>query len=219
MNRKTKAAEFVNEGYDITITGRHVLVTESMKDYALEKLSKIERFADRIIDMQVTMDIQKLQHRVDIVTQVNHIRIKSSATSEDMYISIDRAVEKLQRQLLDYKGKLQEHLGKPSLSTVDIRVNVIRPIQEEGAIWEINDEIEDENQRSILEQYKPHRIVSQEKHPLRTLSYQEAIMKMDLSGDVFLLFRSEEDQQLKLIYRRSDDNYAIIEPENQSPTA
>ncbi len=43
MSRKTKAAEFVDEGYTVSVTGRNLLVTSAMMDYALEKLSKIER--------------------------------------------------------------------------------------------------------------------------------------------------------------------------------
>lgn len=213
MNRKAKAAEFVNEGYNISITGRHVLVTDAMKDYALEKLSKLERFSDKIIDMQITMDIQKLEHRVGIVIKANHILIKGSASSEDMYLSIDRAIAKLQAQLLRYKTKLQDHQHRASLSTVDMNVHVLRPAGE-ADLGDINEEIEDENLRCLIDQYKPHRILSQEKCPLKLLSYDEAIMEMELSGHAFLLFRSIEDGQLKVIYLRSDGNYAILEPEN-----
>lgn len=60
MNRKEKALEFVNEGYNIQVTGRHVEVTDSMKDYAMEKLSKLDRFSDQIIDVNVIMEIQNL---------------------------------------------------------------------------------------------------------------------------------------------------------------
>jgi putative sigma-54 modulation protein len=45
---------------------------------------------------------------------------------------------------------------------------------------------------------------------MKTLTQNEAIIKMELSGDQFLIFRSEEDRKLKVIYRRSDDHYGII---------
>jgi len=48
--------------------------------------------------------------------------------------------------------------------------------------------------------------------PLKTLSYQEAVMKLDLSHDPFMLFVNETDQKLKVIYRREDGDYGIIEP-------
>lgn len=212
MSRKAKAAEFVNEDYSINVTGRHVLVTDAMKDYAIEKIAKIEHYTNRIIDVVVTMDIQKLEHRVDIVMQVNHIKIKSSASSDDMYVSIDLAADKLEKQLLKYKDKLQDHRDKP-LGKVDINVNILEPSRASD-LSEINYEIEQENIKNLISLYKPHRIVAQEVKPLINLTFDEAVVKMELSGDAFLLFRSVEDNQLKVIYRRSDSNYGVIEPEN-----
>ncbi|MFA6914769.1 MAG: ribosome-associated translation inhibitor RaiA [Parachlamydiales bacterium] len=212
MNRKEKIAEFINEGYTISVTGRHVLVTDAMKDYIIDKLSKMERYSSRILEVVVTMDIQKLDHRVDITAKVNHLSIRSSAISDDMYVSIDQAVDKLEKQFLKYKDKLQDHQHR-ALSYVDMNVNVLQPLRD-GDIFEINEEIENENKRHMEEKYKPHRIVAQESRPLKTLSYDEAVVKMELSGDSFLLFRCVEDNQIKVIYRRSDNNYGIQEPEN-----
>lgn len=211
MSNKTNP-ELSTEGYNITISGRHVLVTESMKDYALEKLSKIEKFSPRMIDVMVTMDIQKLEHRVDIVLHFNNIKIKSHAATGDMYASIDLAVDKLENQIRRYKNKIQDYHFK-ALKEVDMNVNVIRAhVKDE--LSEVNDEIDEENEKSLLEKYRPHHVVAKEKRPLKTLSLDEAIMKMELSSDVFLVYRSEEDQKLKVIYRRNDGDFGVIEPES-----
>lgn len=212
MSHKSKASEFVNDTYNIDVLGRNVLVTDAMKDYAIEKVSKIDKFShQRIIDVHVTMDIQKLEHRVDILMQVDHVKIKSSASSEDMYASIDLATDKLQQRLVKYKKRLQEHAAKP-LSSVDMNVNVVNMSQDEIAV--INDEIESENQKQLLDTYHPHKVLSQEKRPLKVLTHKEAIMKIDLSGDNFLIFRCEEDQRLKVIYKRNDGHFGIIEVES-----
>jgi putative sigma-54 modulation protein len=210
MSRKSKAAEFLQEAYNITVTGRNVMVTDAMKDYAIEKISKIERFSNRIIDVVVTMDIQKFEHRVDIVLKVNHIKIKSQAITNDMYASIDKAVDKIEAQLLRYKEKLQDHQAK-GIAAVDMNVNVLRFTDEE--LVDVNDEIEDENRRRLMDRYRPHKIVNKETLPLKTLTDGEAIMKMDLSGDNFLIYRSEESQRLKVMYRRNDGDFGVIEPE------
>lgn len=211
MSRKSKAAEFLDEVYNITVTGRNVMVTQSMKDYAIEKVSKIERFSDRIIDVVVTMDVQKLDHRVDIVLKVDHTKIKSQASSEDMYLSIDRAVKKIEAQLIRYKSKLKDHHAK-GVSTIDMNVNVLRSASEEEVV-DVNIDIEDENRRRLLDKYHPHQIVKREITPLKTLTDGEAIMKMDLSGDAFLIFRGEDNQRLKVIYRRSNGDFGVIEPQ------
>lgn len=209
MKGKAKAVEFAGEQYSIQVIGRHVQVTDAMKDYAIDKISKIERLSDRIIDVIITMDIQKLEHRIDIEVRVNHVKIRTHATTEDMYKSIDIAVDKLKEQVRRYKRRLHDHRAR-SAGYVDVNVNVVRHYQDPVA--EINEDIEEENERSLMAIYRPE-VVSREKRPLPTLTVEEAIMRLDLSGDKFLVYRSEEDQKLKVIYWRNDGNFGIIEPE------
>lgn len=205
MSRKSKAAEFVGEGYNIMVTGRSIHVTEPMKDYAMEKVAKLERFSNRIIDVLITMDIQRVEHRVDIVLKVEQIKIKSQASSDNMYASIDKAVDKLEAQLLKYRSRINDHHAKErTFQEMDVSVYQ-RP--EEA----LDEDIPSEGEETEL--FQPHKIVKKEKMPLKTLTFDEAIMKMELSQDSFLIFRSEEDMKLKVIYRREDENYGVIEPE------
>lgn len=207
MSRKTKAMQFAQDVYDISVSGRNVQVTESMKDYAIEKIMKIERFSDRIIDVNVIMDIQKLDHRVDIIMKVDHIKIKSQASCTDMYASIDKAVAKIETQLLRYKDKLQDHQNK-GVKSVDMNVNILKALADEELV---NAEIEEENNRISQNKFQLHRIASRETRPLKVLTFDEAVMKMELSGDAFLIFRHEEDMKIKVIYKRKDGNFAVIE--------
>lgn len=204
MNRKAKALEFVDAGYDIQITGRHVAVTEPMKDYAMEKVSKLDRFVNRIIDVNVIMDIQKLDHRVEIILKVGGMKIVSRATTTDMYVSIDQAVDKLEAQILRYKSKIQDYHAK-GRAAEEMNVNVVSP-------GEIAEDLDLDQEDSALARFKPHTVVKQETRPLKTLTYEEAVMKMELSHDPFMIFKNEVDQKLNVIYRRKDDNYGIIEP-------
>jgi len=208
MDRKAKALEFVDAGYNIQITGRHMDVTEPMKDYAMDKISKIERFTNRIIDVNVIMDIQKLDHKVELIFKAGGIKIVSSAATTDMYVSIDQAVDKLEKQVLRYKSKLQDHHAK-SHAVVDMNVNVI-------STQEIDEDLgldQESLNRQVIDRFKPHRVVNQEVRPLKILTVDEAVMKMELSGDAFLLFKNEATQKLEVIYRRNDGHYGIIEPE------
>ncbi len=209
MKGKAKAVEFENEEYSIHVVGRNVAVTDAMKNYAIEKVFKLERFSNRIIDVTITMDIQKLEHRCDIDIRVNHVKIRSHGVSTDMYAAIDDAIEKVSNQIRRYHKRLTEHQAK-SISMVDMNVNVLAPAKDELA--EYNDEIESENQQKMIEEYT-HNIVSQETLPLKTLTMDEAVMRLDLSGQNFLVYRSQEDNQIKIIYRRKDGQFGIIEPE------
>ncbi len=211
MNRKAKALEFVDAGYDIKVTGRHVQVTDSMKDYALEKISKIERFMNRIIDVNVIMDIQKLDHRVEIILKAGNSKITSQASSQDMYASIDKAVSKLEAQIRRYKSKLQDHHAKGH-AVIDMVVNVIQRPEEDELDFDNEEEEEEVLDNAPKTSSEPLSVVHQETLPLKILTYDEAIMKMELSGDAFLIFKNEVDQKLKVIYRRKDGHYGIIEP-------
>jgi putative sigma-54 modulation protein len=209
MNRKATAAKFAGEGYTISVVGRHVDVTEAMKAYAIEKIGKLEKFHHRMQDVVITMDVQKLKHKVDIVLKIDQILVKSHAESEDMYASIDLAVDKLSRQVSDYKDRIQTHQAKPQ-SAVDMLVNVFSS-KEKAQIEAVNDEIYDENMKRLEESYKPHKIVSQEVWPLKSLNYEEALWHMELANEPFLIYRCEEDQKLKVLYRRRDGDFGVVE--------
>lgn len=211
MSRKSKALEFVDEMYNMSVTGRNIEVTEPIRDYIMEKISKIERFTHRIIDVNVILDIQKLDKRVEVILKAENIKVRSQAISTDMYASIDKAVDKIEAQLRRYKTKLKDHQVRGTKS-VDMNVEVLRGSRD-AYLEDVNEEIERVNEEKKLNKYHPHELVKQEKRPLKTLTYDEAVMKMELSQDFFLVFRHEEDMKIKVIYRRNDGDYGIIKPE------
>ncbi len=195
--------------YNIAVVGRHVLVTEAMKKYATDKIHKMDRISDRIIDVTVTMDIQKLEHRLSIVMFVGNVKIKVQAITEDMYASIDLAVDKLQAKLRKYKKRIQEHQAKP-LHSVDMQVNVLRA---PDPIEEVNEAIEEENQRQLESDFFPTEVVRKTSTPLKTLTFGEALMKFELSDEPFLLYRSEETQKIKVVYHLEGGEIALLELE------
>ena len=190
------------------IFGRHLHVTDTMKEYVTNKLQKIERLVDNIIDINVTLDVQKVLNSVTIVMHFGHYTVKVEASTDNMYASVDQAVHKLSHLLHRYKDKLKAHHTKGH-GEVNLDVDVYGPPSEEDLI---NDAIDEENARRDEKRFTFHKIVRRDKHPLKTLSRTEALMKMELSSAPFLIFKSEEDQKVKVIYRMADENYGIVEP-------
>ena len=212
MPEKTKAEikqRFADREYPIQIIGRHVDITDTMKSYAVDKLAKVERFGGHVVEVTVAMDIQKLMHTVDFLINVNNNIIKVTGRSENMYASVDQAIARLEAKLRRYVRRLHEHNAK-GLAEIDVNVNVIERI---SPLEDINDQIEEENLRQIEDELRPHQIVSKETKRLKTLNQEEAIMKMELSEELFLVYRGEEDRKLKVLYRRADGNYGVIEAE------
>jgi len=88
-------------------------------------------------------------------------------------------------------------------------VNVLHP---ESEVDQINDLIEEANLKEEEEKYKIHKVVSKETMPLKIFTQDEAVMKMELSGDPFLIYKSEEEQKMRMIYKRKEDGqYGIVE--------
>jgi putative sigma-54 modulation protein len=137
-----------------------------------------------------------------------HFHIKVHASTDNMYSAIDKCTDRLMRLIRKYKSKLQSHRFK-DLTTVDIHVNVIEPLRDD--LKAINDEIEAETARQRENAMTLHPIVARETMKLKTLTQDEAVIKMELTGEPFLIYRAEEDQKLKVIYRRKDDNYGLVQ--------
>jgi len=203
-----KATKFDGEQYNLSIVGKHIQVTDAIRKYVLEKLSKIERMADHIIDVMVTLDAQKMEQSCSVLMNFIHFHIKVSSSTDNMYSAIDKTFDRVATLVRKYKSKLQSHRFKDR-TTVDIHVNVIQPLKDD--LKAINDEIEAENARIEQEKTKLHEIVAKDTMKLKTLTHDEALMKMEITEDPFLIFRSEEDQKLKVIYRRPDLNYGIVQ--------
>lgn len=212
MTEKTKSQvreKFQDEEYPIHVIGRHVDITEAMKNYAVEKLKKVNRLGGRFIEATIVMDVQKQVQSVDIILYVNDNKIKVSGRSESIYSSVDQAIDHLEKKLRRYTRRIHEHHAK-GIKEIEMNVNVIQRI---SPLEDINDQIEEETLRHHEEEMRIPEIVKKETLGLKTLTHQEAIMKMELSEDPFLIFRSEDDQKMKVIYRRDDGNYGIIETE------
>ena len=202
-----KMNKFASEGYNISVVGKHVKISPSIRDYILEKLNKIEKLTDHIIDVFVTLEVQKLSHRVTILMKFFHFQIKVKGETEEMYSAIDLAVHKLTSLIRKYKKKLQDH-HKQDFAAVEMNVQVFQ--RGEEFLEEINDQIEEENLKQEEEKYKFHEIKSEEIMHLKTLTQEEAIMKIELSGENFMIYRSEEDQKIKVIYKREDENLGVV---------
>lgn len=203
-----KENKFANEGYTLYIVGKHFEITDAIRNYVWEKLSRIERITDQIIDVHVVLDAQKLEKNCSIWMNFIRFQIKVGVGKDNMYEAIDKAIDRVTKLIRRYKTKLQSYRNK-DLTTVDIHVNVIQPLEDH--LSAINDEIEAESVQKEAEKYQLHKVVAKETMPMKTLTQDEAIMKMEITDDPFLIYKSEEDQKIKVLYRREDSNYGLVQ--------
>ncbi len=93
----------------INITGHHLKVTSSLKDYIDKKFERLTRHFDHVINVHVVLSVEKLIHKAEASLQVSGNRIFADANDEGMYSAIDSLVDKLDRQIVKHKEKLKDH--------------------------------------------------------------------------------------------------------------
>jgi putative sigma-54 modulation protein len=94
----------------VSITGRHVTVTDNIKAHVNDKLERSLGVFPRIESIRVILDEEKILKIAEIIIQAaNHIRVTSSEKSENLYDAIDRAIEHAERQMRKQRDKIQEH--------------------------------------------------------------------------------------------------------------
>lgn len=89
----------------INISGRHIEITDALRDFVNNKFNRFQRHYDNITDIQVTLSVEKQRQIVDANVHIAGAEIHAQAESEDMYASIDLLIDKLDRQMQKQKGK------------------------------------------------------------------------------------------------------------------
>jgi len=176
----------------IIFKGKHIEVTDAMRNYIEKRLSKIERHFDHILEVIVTLSVEKNRQIVEATLQASRALIRAEEETDDMYASIDKVVDKLERQIQKYKKKYFQKphpsIGKKGLANKEVNV-------------------EDSKQDKIA------RIVKTKRFAVKPMSVEEAAMQMDLLGHNFFVFANDNTNQVNVLYKRKDGNFGLIEPE------
>ena len=93
----------------INITGHHVELTDSMREYAKEKISRLERHFDHVTNVHIILTVEKKQQKAEAKMHLSGAEVFAEATNEDMYAAIDALADKLDRQIIKHKEKLKDH--------------------------------------------------------------------------------------------------------------
>jgi putative sigma-54 modulation protein len=184
---------------NIVIKGRNVVVTEALENYIKKKLMKISRFSDRISEIQVVLSTQNSKtsgnsHKVEATTWINGKIIRAQEASPDMYASTDLVVDKLERRIKTFKGKLIERWRNTKEEET---------IGQEGASSEESEE--------TFEGELSDRIVRRKKLNISPMPIEEALLQMELLGHDFFIFINAETSEVNVVYVRKEGGYGLIE--------
>lgn len=94
---------------NLDITGHHIDLTDALRDYVTEKLKRVERHFDHLIDAHVILTVEKLEKKAEAVLRASGAELHASAVHEDMYAAIDQLADRLDRQTKKHKEQLRNH--------------------------------------------------------------------------------------------------------------
>jgi len=172
---------------ELIVKGRHIDLTPSLKEWIEKKVKKIERKLDHIHKIEVELDYfhGKANDRseCEITIYADHVVFRSTEENVDMYVAIDRAIEKIERQIEKYKGKAYISENKHS-----------------------------HNKKQLQQEVRTGpKVVKTKKFQLREMSVEEAVDQMEYLGHDFYIFVDSENGAVSVVYMRKDGNVGLIQ--------
>lgn len=175
---------------NISIRGSKIEITDAMRDYATEKLKKLEKYVENPKDINATVivKIPNHLHKVEITIPMKSVILRVEEEKEDFYAAIDVLIDKLERQIRKNKTRLQTKKIKEAREFA----------------FDYIDSIPEEEDKKVLKRKKVE---------VKPMDEEEAILQMELLGHQFYLYRDIDTNQPTIVYKRKDGNYGIIEAE------
>lgn len=172
--------------YPITITGRHVEITEPLRDYVTEKIGRACKLLDKISSVHVTVAVEKSRHLVEVVIHSHGATMHAKEETHDMYSSIDQVLDKIEIQAKRLKEKIKDH----------------KHAIEAPAGAEAEDEAVPFRSRIfVAETFAP-----------KPLSVDEAVEDLRGRPEQFLVFHNAKNGLVNVLYKRGDGNFGLVQP-------
>jgi len=211
----------------MNITFRQFGASDSLKEYAREKVDRVNRLLDRAGEAHVVLSLERHLHHADITIHSGTWVLRGREKSEDMYASIDLAMDKIERQLRRYKDKLKSHHGREKVHHRQDLMNQLSRVRH--AVFEMpeDDQAPPETQTNGAHaattaqapQDDSPRMLRTTHLTVKQLKVEDAVMQMNLMNNDFYVFHNVETNAMSVLYRRKDGQYGLIEPHEPEAAA
>jgi len=185
---------------NIEITGRQIEITPALREFAAEKLRKLEKLLEGPLEIHVVLAVEKHRHVAEIQVKSRTAVLSGTEETGDLYASIGEVADKLERQALKHKEKVtgrKRRMGTRAPEAAAV-------IESEGRSAEEDEGGADPNLR---------RIVRDSRYRLKPLSAEDAVLELEATGENLLVFRDGETYRVNVVYRRRDGNFGLVDPE------
>jgi len=173
----------------LNIRGEKVTITQSMKSYITEKLSKLDKYFENPeeINANVLVRIKGLEQIIEVTALTKRFTLRAEESNEDFYAAVDLVVSKLERQIRKNKDRLNRKYKN---------VEVL----EFNFDYEAEDKVE-ENVSTI---------VKRKNISMKPMDEEEAMLQIELLNHDFFVFKNIDEECVSVLYKRKDGNYGII---------
>ncbi len=180
-----------------SVVGRHIEITEGLKSHLDTKMEKLNKHFQENADARVVLSLAASPHiakpaKTEIQVNVPGGIVRVEEEDADMYVSIDRAVDRMEYQLKRFK---ERNYQRSKQSTGLAGAEVLEPV--------LTESLQDEDEQSIVRVKKFH---------LRPMAPEDAAFEMESLGHDFYMFRNGTNEEVNVIYRRKNGDYGLIEP-------
>jgi len=174
---------------EVVVRGRDIELTDALKNHVSRKVRKLDKFLAGAGQAQVRLAVERGRHIAEVTIPVGGFILRGEVRGDDMYASVDQAVQKLERQAKRLNDRLHRH-----------------GIGAEAAAAGEDDQVSAaEEPEGVLVRTKTF--------PRKPMSPDEAILQMNLVSHDFFAFTNAETNAINVVYRRADGNYGLLEPE------
>lgn len=169
------------------IHGRKLDVTESIKSYIEEKIGRLDKYFENSEDITATVLI-KLRGKdqvVEATINANKFLLRGEESNKDLYASIDKVSDKIERQIIKNKTRMSKRVNKDLIKEFSLDFEEI-----------------EENNNSVVKR----KVIEN-----KPMDEEEAILQMELLGHEFFAFRNVETNDVNILYKRKDGDYGVLE--------
>ncbi|HYA03115.1 MAG TPA: ribosome-associated translation inhibitor RaiA [Syntrophobacteria bacterium] len=174
----------------VSVTFRKVEASDTLRDYATEKLHRMKRYVEDPIEAHVVLSVEKFRHLAEVTINANGLVINGAEETGDLYSAIDMVVDKLESQIKRQRRKLRQRKG------------------EGGARGQMKTSSLEE---AGFEEETPQ-VIKTEQVYAKPMDVDEAVMQLELAKSEFLVFTNSKTKSINVLYRRKDGHYGLIEP-------
>ncbi|MFN7973238.1 MAG: ribosome-associated translation inhibitor RaiA [Acidobacteriota bacterium] len=176
----------------VDYTGRNIEITDALREFTEERLRKVAKYIDDIIEIHVILSIEKYRHIAEVLVKGKTTTLSGQETTGDMYSSIGGVLDKIQRQAKKFKEKHWGNKRRAKKTTLSM------------GVFSRDAVVSDTTGRP--------RLLKRSKLEVKALSIEEAVATMERGKNDFLVFRNHETDAVSVVYKRKDGNLGLIEP-------